>query len=125
MASSNTDLVVYGDWEIDHLEKDKNGNITKVIWQYWSEKTYKGNGYYYAKAGETYFDADDTAPDYINYYDLKKEDVLRWIHEELGAEKVSEIENYVTTFVNNIDPVEEGDDLEELDWMSPPSANTN
>ena len=82
-------------WKILHTKRDlSSGKISEVLWELKGEDS-SDNTNTHQTTGTTFTDGDLTTA----YADLKESDVLKWVKDDLGSTKVSELETEATAGV--------------------------
>ena len=88
-------------WDIKEIKTDGSGGVTYVLYFAWDEEvTGKGlnsrsyHGYY---DGFVEYTPNGSAEGYTNFNDLTKDQVIGWVKETLGGEKVDTIESAIAT----------------------------
>jgi hypothetical protein len=85
-------------WTIAGMKRiDATGLVVDVTYIFNAEE----DGIMDRKVGNVTFSGSTTEPGFIPYEDLTESDVLNWVYDSLGSEKVS-IENSVTTRVQDL-----------------------
>ena len=85
-------------WTIAGMKRiDATGLVVDVTYIFNAEE----DGIMDRKVGNVTFSGSTTEPGFIPYEDLTESDVLNWVYDSLGDEKVS-IENSVTTRVQEL-----------------------
>ena len=88
-------------WDIKELKTDANNGVNYVLYFAWDEEV-TGEGLE-SRSYHGYYDAfieytpDPSAEGYTAFNDLTKDQVIGWVKESLGAERVTEIENAIAT----------------------------
>jgi hypothetical protein len=99
-------------WHIDAVNyRESNGLMIEAIWRVvGTEGTDEVSGH-----GSVFLEGKPDEPGFIPYEDLTEQIVLGWVKEDLGAEKVSEIEGGLVARLQKAkDPVTPG-----VPWAPP------
>lgn len=92
-------------WDIKELKTDEDNGVNYVLYFAWDEEV-TGEGLE-SRSYHGYYDAfveytpDADAEGYTAFNDLTKEQVIGWVKESLGTERVAEIEDAIATQIAN------------------------
>ncbi len=98
-------------WDIKQIKTNDSGGVTYVLYFAWDEEvTGEGlnsrsyHGYY---DGFVEYNPNGSTEGYTNFNDLTKEQVIGWVKETLGGEKVDTIESAIATQIEDRKQIQE------------------
>ena len=104
-------------WIIHQLErKADNGFVFNVHWRYAITDTDEyGKTYYADSYSVAHYEQDEEAEDYIPYEELTEQDVIGWVEQSLGEEKLASMEE---SLINQIENQKNPVSLNGLPWTN-------
>ena len=95
-------MITKKQWIIHSLERlTENGFVFNVHWRYAITEEENNKTYYADTYSVQHYEQDVESEDYIPYEELKEEDVINWLIETFGEEKIEQMEKSLYDNISN------------------------